>query len=83
MPPDVPKPEDRVIGHVLRSLRERQGLSQEDAAFAVGIHRAQYGRYEAGQNAPSFLTVVKIATRLGVSAAEIAAEAETQLDGLL
>jgi transcriptional regulator with XRE-family HTH domain len=82
MPTDPPKPEDRVVGHVLRSFRERQGLSQEDAAFAAGIHRAQYGRYEAGQNAPSFLTVVKIAKRLGVPAAEIAEEAEAQLDAL-
>jgi transcriptional regulator with XRE-family HTH domain len=82
MPSDAPKPEDRVIGHVLRSFRERQGLSQEGAAFAAGIHRAQYGRYEAGYNAPSFVTVVRIARRLGVPAAEIAAAAEAQLAAL-
>ena len=82
MSPESPKPEDRVIGHVLRSFREQQGLSQEDAAFAAGLHRAQYGRYEAGYNAPSFLTVLRIAKRLGVPAADIAAEAEAQLDTL-
>lgn len=82
VPHDSPKPEDRIIGHVLRSARERLGLSQEDAADKAGLHRAQYGRYEAGQNAPSFLTVVHIATRLGVPASEIAEEAERQLKGL-
>jgi transcriptional regulator with XRE-family HTH domain len=82
MPPSA-KPEDRIIGHVLRSFREQQGLSQEDAAHAAGIHRAQYGRYEAGHNAPSFLTVLRIARRLGVPAAEIAQTAEEQLDGTL
>jgi transcriptional regulator with XRE-family HTH domain len=82
MPQDPPKPEDRVVGRVLRSFREGQGLSQEDAAFAAGIHRAQYGRYEAGYNAPSFVTVLKIAKRLGVPAAEIAEAAEVQLDTL-
>jgi transcriptional regulator with XRE-family HTH domain len=82
MSADSPKPEDRMVGRVLRSFREGTGLSQEDAAFAAGIHRAQYGRYEAGYNAPSFLTLLRIAKRLGVSPAEIAAEAERQLEAL-
>jgi transcriptional regulator with XRE-family HTH domain len=79
---ESPKPEDRLVGHVLRTFRERQGLSQEEAAHVTGLHRAQYGRYEAGQNAPSFLTVVQIARKLGVPAAEFAAEAERQLAAL-
>jgi transcriptional regulator with XRE-family HTH domain len=81
MPPST-RPEDRIIGHVLRRFREQQGLSQEDAAHAAGIHRAQYGRYEAGHNAPSFLTVLRIARRLGVPAVEIAQAAEAELKGL-
>ena len=72
MPHDSPKPDDRIVGHVLRSTRERLGLTQEDAADKAGLHRAQYGRYEAGQNAPSFLTVIQIARRLGASSAELA-----------
>lgn len=82
VPAATPKPEDRIIGRVLRSFREARGLSQEDAAFAAGIHRAQYGRYEAGYNAPSFLTVLRIAQRLGVPAAEIAEAAERELRAL-
>jgi transcriptional regulator with XRE-family HTH domain len=82
VPAATPKPEDRIIGRVLRSFREARGLSQEDAAFAAGIHRAQYGRYEAGYNAPSFLMVVRIAQRLGVPAAEIAEAAERELRAL-
>ncbi|MGB2711610.1 MAG: helix-turn-helix transcriptional regulator [Conexibacter sp.] len=81
MPPST-KPEDRIVGHVLRTFREQQGLSQEDAAHAAGIHRAQYGRYEAGHNAPSFATVLQIARRLGVPAAAIAEAAERELDAL-
>jgi transcriptional regulator with XRE-family HTH domain len=82
VPQPAPKPEDRIIGRVLRSFREARGLSQEDAAFAAGIHRAQYGRYEAGYNAPTFLTVLRIAQRLGVPAAEIAEVAERELAAL-
>ncbi len=78
MPPPG-KPEDRIVGHVLRSFREQQGLSQEDAAHAAGIHRAQYGRYEAGYNAPSFLMVLRIAARLGIPASAIAEAAELAL----
>lgn len=78
----TPRPEDRIVGHVLRSFREQRDLSQEEAAHAAGIHRAQYGRYEAGHNAPSFVTVLQIAKRLGVPAAVIAQAAEEQLDAL-
>lgn len=77
--PASAKPEDRIVGHVLRSFREQQGLSQEDAAHAAGIHRAQYGRYEAGHNAPSFLTMLQIARGLGISAATLAQVAEERL----
>jgi transcriptional regulator with XRE-family HTH domain len=79
MPPPA-KPEDRIVGHVLRTFREQQGLSQEEAAHAAGIHRAQYGRYEAGHNAPTFLTVLRIARRLGVPAAAMAQAVEDELD---
>lgn len=80
MPHESPKPEDRLVGHVLRAMRERHtDLSQEEAAHTAGLHRAQYQRYEAGQNAPSFLTVIQIAIRLGIPAAEVAAETERQL----
>lgn len=53
-------------------MRKHAGLSQEDAAHAAGLHRAQYGRYEQGNNAPSFVVVMRIAVALGVSVDDVA-----------
>jgi DNA-binding XRE family transcriptional regulator len=76
-----PSPEDAALAEALRTLRKRSGLSQEDAAHAAGLHRAQYGRYEQGANAPTFVAVMKIARALGVSVSDVAAEYERLLAG--
>lgn len=72
----VSKQADVALGEVLRELRRLKNLSQEDAAHAVGIHRAQYGRYEQGNNAPTFLAMAKIAKGLGASLDDIAEAVE-------
>jgi len=63
--------ENRIVGEVLRSFRERAGLDQAEAAYRARLHRAQYGHYEQGRNAVSFVTMVYIADALGVSVEEI------------
>jgi DNA-binding transcriptional regulator YiaG len=37
---------------VCRALREGAGLSQEDVATAVGVHRETVSRWERGERAP-------------------------------
>jgi transcriptional regulator with XRE-family HTH domain len=76
MPPSA---EDAALAAALRSLRKRSGLSQEDAAHAAGLHRAQYGRYEQGANAPTFVAVVRIARALGASLEEVVSAYEDSL----
>jgi transcriptional regulator with XRE-family HTH domain len=76
---ESPKPEDRLVGYVLRGFREGRGFTQEQAAEEAGLHRAQYQRYEAGENAPSFLMVIQIARSWGVYPPEVAAELNRQL----
>jgi transcriptional regulator with XRE-family HTH domain len=73
------RPEDLALGRALREIRERKGISQEDAAHLAGLHRAQYGRYEQGNNAPSFVMVMRIASAFGVGVADIAAAVEREL----
>jgi transcriptional regulator with XRE-family HTH domain len=68
----MPKGENEIVGDVLREFRGRTDLSQEDAAHAAGLHRAQYGRYEQGRNAVSFVVMLRIAKALGVSIEELA-----------
>lgn len=71
--------ENRIVGEVLRSLRERAGLDQAEAAYRACLHRAQYGHYEQGRNAVSFVTMLYIAKALGVSVEEIGAAVAARL----
>jgi transcriptional regulator with XRE-family HTH domain len=63
--------ENEVVGQVLREFRARTELSQEDAAHAAGLHRAQYGHYEQGRNAVPFVVMLRIADALGASIEEV------------
>jgi HTH-type transcriptional regulator, competence development regulator len=71
--------ENEVVGQVLRAFRDKAGLSQEDAAHAAGLHRAQYGHYEQGRNAVSFVLMLRIAKALDVSIEELSAAVEQGL----
>jgi transcriptional regulator with XRE-family HTH domain len=51
----------------LRSLRERRGLSQGEAAKKMGIVRTTYSNYEAGNREPDNDTLKKIAEFFEVS----------------
>jgi transcriptional regulator with XRE-family HTH domain len=65
--------ENEVVGDALRALRERAGLDQAEAAYRARLHRAQYGHYEQGRNAVSFVTMLYIAQALGATLEDIAA----------
>jgi protein-disulfide isomerase-like protein with CxxC motif len=45
------------------------------------MHRAQYGHYEQGRNAVSFVVMLRIAKALGVSAQELADAVEKAMSG--
>ncbi|MFY9198695.1 MAG: helix-turn-helix domain-containing protein [Acutalibacteraceae bacterium] len=45
----------------LRSLREIHGLSQQQVADALQVHRSTYSYYELGTSQPSFSTLIKLA----------------------
>ena len=62
--------EDR-FGHRVRELRETKGLSQEELAFKVGVHRTYLGGIERGERNPSLKNIDLIAKALGVSLAEL------------
>jgi transcriptional regulator with XRE-family HTH domain len=63
--------ENQVVGEVLRSFREAAGLDQAEAAYRARLHRAQYGHYEQGRNAVSFVTMIYIARALDVGVEEL------------
>ena len=51
----------------LRELREQAGLSQEDLASKIGVHRVALARWEGGKREPAWSKVAALADALGVT----------------
>lgn len=49
LPPMPPADEARVFGRALKALRERQGLTQQEAADRMGVTKTAWQNYEAGR----------------------------------
>jgi len=79
LPPLVPSAPDYVIAHLIREYREATGMTQEQAALEAGIHRAQYGRYERGDDIVTVPKALQIMRALGVSPSSFAEEADRRL----
>lgn len=63
------------LGAAIRRVREARGLSQERLALEAEIDRSYVGYIENGKNNPATLTLVKLASALGLTAAELLAHA--------
>ncbi len=69
---------DKRFGEVLRELRRKRELSQEDLAFESDLNRQFISLLELGQRSPSLQTVYKIADGLGISGSELLATMEAR-----
>lgn len=56
----------RRVGRNLRAYREARGISQEDFAHVVGVHRTYMGGVERGERNLTLKSVEKIAEQLDV-----------------
>ena len=54
-------------GHRVRQARRRVGLTQEQLAEKVGVHRVSIARIEAGVRVPSMALGLRISRELGES----------------
>ncbi len=61
----------QTFGEVLRELRKKRGLSQEDLGFESGYHRTYISLLERGHRTPSLEAIFKLAGALGVEPLEI------------
>ncbi|MDI7774953.1 helix-turn-helix transcriptional regulator [Asticcacaulis sp. EMRT-3] len=61
----------RALAQNLRELRGKQGLSQEELADIAGLHRTFIGAVERCERNISLDNIGKLATALGVPAAEL------------
>ena len=67
------------FGAAVRSARTTRGIAQETLAHMAGIERSHTGKIERGQHMPNISALLKIARALGMSGAELMAEAEALL----
>ena len=56
----------RQVGERIRLLRERAGLSLEDVAWEIGIHKGHLSRIERGERTPSLPLLVSLAKQMNV-----------------
>ncbi|RYG35748.1 transcriptional regulator [bacterium] len=65
-------------GGVLRTIRERRGMSQGELARRVGVSQATVSRWESGDDAPSAENIHALGFALGVTAEETLALASVR-----
>ncbi|MBS4008227.1 MAG: helix-turn-helix transcriptional regulator [Clostridium sp.] len=58
---------DKKFGVVLKKLRTDKGVSQEDFALNIGLHRTYISQLERGLKSPSLRTIEKICSELEIS----------------
>lgn len=61
----------RAVGRNLRRYRLERGLSQEDFADVVGVHRTYLGGVERGERNLTLRSVEKLAGIIGVDPLEL------------
>lgn len=66
------------IGRVIRSNRERRGLSQESLAELAELSRTYLGEIERGEAVPSLITLQKLADALGEKLSTLICQYEQQ-----
>jgi transcriptional regulator with XRE-family HTH domain len=71
-------PED-AFANVLRDLRKKAGLSQEQLGFESGYHRTYMSMLERGLMNPSLRTILSVATALKMSGGELVGFVESAL----
>jgi transcriptional regulator with XRE-family HTH domain len=61
----------RIFGRNLRTYRQSKGLSQEQFADFVGVHRTYMGGIERGERNLTLVSVERICEQLGLNSLEM------------
>lgn len=67
------------FGKILRQLRKKNGLSQEQLGFEADLRRTYVSILELGQQQPSLTTIIKLASALNMPASQLMAILEDEL----
>jgi len=66
------------FGKAVVEMRTAKGMSQLALALEASIERAHMGRIERGERVPNLVAIIKLATALGCSTAELVQQFERQ-----
>ena len=61
----------KTFAYNVKTIRERQGLSQENLAAEAGLHRTYIGMVERLERNPSLISIYKIAKCLNIDIKEL------------
>lgn len=65
-----------LIGKAIRARRQALGLSQDQFADKIGMHRAYFGALERGKWNITVQTLIRVADGLGITASTILRDAK-------
>lgn len=68
-----------LLGETIIELREKEDLSQEDLAYDCGMDRSSMSKIETGRNAPSIITLFRLAQGLNTKPSVILAMLEEKM----
>ncbi|MDN6883831.1 helix-turn-helix transcriptional regulator [Variovorax sp. CAN2819] len=63
------------LGLAIRATRQARGLSQEELAHRSHVDRSYMSSIERGTQNPGIMVVIRIASGIGISLEELAAQA--------
>lgn len=61
----------KVFAQNVRAAREKADMTQEQLAWAAGLHQTEIARIEKGRRNPGLDTIVKVANGLQVSVEQL------------
>lgn len=67
------------LGQRIRTLRQQQGISQEELADRSSIHRAHMGEIERGETDSSISTLLRLSQGLNLSVSMLIKGAEDEI----
>jgi transcriptional regulator with XRE-family HTH domain len=78
----IPLNSEAIFGQILKSIRKKQKVSQEELAFRSNLDRTYISMLERGIHQPTLNSLLAIATALGMKAAELVGLVEDELNNL-
>lgn len=68
----------RRLGRAVKTVRARQGLTQEQVSAAAGLHPTYVSDIERGARNPSWEVLIRLAAGMGAQIGDIANAYDTQ-----